>query len=86
MQLLIIENQPANYKLCFLPEDRLFSSIVDLNKTIIAAFITRFVRHPDKTKLNNETTMYCSPDYSKCFETPCNAIVFSLAKMAFHKK
>ena len=33
-QLLIIENQPANYKLCFLSEERVFSLIVDLNKTL----------------------------------------------------
>ena len=40
--------QPANYKLCFLSEEKLFSLIVDLNKTILAAFITRLVRHPEK--------------------------------------
>ena len=31
----------------------------------------RFVRHPEKTKLNGETTMHCFPDYRKSFETPC---------------
>ena len=33
-------------------------SIVDLNKTILAAFITSVVRHSEKTKLKNETAMY----------------------------
>ena len=47
-QLLITEHQSANYKLCFLSEERLFSSNVELNKTILAAFITRLVRHPGK--------------------------------------
>ena len=48
---LITEHQPANYKLCLLSEGKLFSLIVDLNKTILAAFILRFVRHPDKNKI-----------------------------------
>ena len=47
-QLLIIEHWPANYKLCSLSEERLFSLIVELNKTILAAFITRLVKHPEK--------------------------------------
>ena len=38
-QLLIIEHQPAHYKLCFLFEQKLFGLIVDLNETILAAFI-----------------------------------------------
>ena len=46
--LLITENQPANYMLCFLFEEKLFSLIVDLNKTILAAFISRTVRHSKK--------------------------------------
>ena len=29
------------------------------------------VRHPEKKELNRETTMYCSPDSSKIFGTPC---------------
>ena len=49
---------------------KLLSLIVDLNKTIFAAFITPLVIHSEKTKLNDETAMYCSPDYSKFFETP----------------
>ena len=40
-RLLIIEHQPANCKLCFLFEEKLFSLIVVLNKTILAAFILR---------------------------------------------
>ena len=43
---LITEHQPD--KLCFLSEENMFSLIVDLNKTILAAFITRLVRHPEK--------------------------------------
>ena len=62
---MIIEHQPANYKLCFLSEEKLFSLIVDFKKTILAAFISRLVRHPGKTKLNDEPTMYCFPGYSK---------------------
>ena len=46
--LLTTEHQPANYMLCFLSEAKLFSLIVDLNKNILAAFITRLVRHPGK--------------------------------------
>ena len=46
--LLIIEHQLANYKLCFLSEETLFSLIVDFNKTILAAFILRLVRYPEK--------------------------------------
>ena len=68
---MIIEHLPDNYNLCFLSEERLLSLTIDLNKTILAVFITRLVRHPDKTKLNGETTMYCSPDYSKFCETSC---------------
>ena len=64
LKLLIIEHQPANYKLCFLSEEKLFSLIVNLNKTILAAFITRIVRK-NETKLRNN--MYCSP----FLETPC---------------
>ena len=63
-----IEHQPVNYKLCFLSEEKLFRLIVDLIKTILAAFISRFVRHPEKTKLNSESTMYSSPDSSNFFE------------------
>ena len=44
--------------------------IIDLNKTIPAAFITRLVRHPEKTKLSGETRMYCSPDYGKFLRHP----------------
>ena len=33
--------------------------IVDLNKTILAAFITSLIRHPGKTKLN--CTIYLEP-------------------------
>ena len=44
--LIIIKHQPANYKLCFLSEEKLFSLIVDLIKTILAAFISSLVRHP----------------------------------------
>ena len=46
--LLIIEHQLANYKLCFLSEETLFSLIVDFNKTILAVFILRLVRYPEK--------------------------------------
>ena len=70
-QLLIPEHQSANYQLCFLPEERLFSSIIDLDKNILAAFITRLIRHPEETKPNGKTTMYCSPDSGKFVETPC---------------
>ena len=45
-----------------------------MNKSILAAFIMRLVKHLEKTKLNSKTTMYCSPDYSKFFETPCIAL------------
>ena len=47
------------------------SLIVDVNKNILAAFISGLARHPEKTKLNGEPTMYCSPDTGKYFETPC---------------
>ena len=47
---MIIEHQLHNYNLCFLSEERLFSLIIDLNKTILAAFITRLVRHPEKNE------------------------------------
>ena len=70
-QLLIIEDQAANYKLCFLSEEKLFGFIVDLNKTILAAFIKRLVRHQGKTKLNGETISYYFPESSKFFQTPC---------------
>ena len=54
------ETKQRNYNvLYFLFEERLFSLIVDLNKTVLAAFIMHLVRHPEKTKLNNETTMCC---------------------------
>ena len=66
----MIEHQPANHKSCFLSEAKLFSFIVGLNKIILAAFIAR-LRHLGKTKLNGETTMYCSPDSSNFLETPC---------------
>ena len=62
-------------KLGFLTKERLFKLIVDLNKTILAAFITRLVIHPEKIKLNRETAMYCSPEYSKFFETPCITVI-----------
>ena len=68
LKLLIIEHRPANYKLCFLSEEKLFSFIVDLNRTILASFITRIV-WKNETKLRNN--MYCSPDCGKFFETPC---------------
>ena len=64
--ITIIEHQPANYKLCFLSEKKLFSLIVDLNKTILAAFITCFARQPEKTKPNGETAMHCSPIIANC--------------------
>ena len=54
--------------MCFLSEEKLLSFFADLNETILAAFITRFVRHPE---LNGETIMYYSPDYSKFSETHC---------------
>ena len=69
-QLLIIEHQPVNFKLCFLSEEKLFSVIVDLNKTVTAAFTT-----PRKTKLDGETTMYCFPDYSKFLRYPVQYIL-----------
>ena len=56
--------------MCFLSEERLFSLIGDLNKTILVAFITRLVRHQEKTKLNSEITMYCFSEYSNFFGTP----------------
>ena len=59
--LLIIEHQPANYKLCFLSEEELFSLIVDLNKTILAAFILRLVRHTDKNKIKRRTNNVLFP-------------------------
>ena len=64
---VIIEHQSANYELCFSSKERFFRLVVDLNKAIIAAFITHLVRHPEKAKLNGETTMYCCPDSSKSF-------------------
>ena len=39
VDLLFNEHQPANYMLCLLSEENLFILIVDLNKTILAAFI-----------------------------------------------
>ena len=36
--ILITEHRPANYNLSFLSEEKLFSLVVDLNKTILAAF------------------------------------------------
>ena len=73
------DKEKTLYELCFLSEERLFSSVihVDLNKTILAAFITRLIRHPEKTNPNGKTTMYCSPDYSKLFEAPCIAEFFT---------
>ena len=65
---MIIEHHPTKSdKLCFLYEEELFTLIVHVNKTILAAFITYLVRHPEKRKLNGEPTMYCSSDYSKLF-------------------
>ena len=58
-------------KLCFLSEEKLFSLITDFNKTILAAFITRLARHPEKNKTEQRTVMYCFPEHSKFFETPC---------------
>ena len=66
---------------CFLSEERLFSLIVDLNKTILAAFIMRLVRHPEKPNLNGETAMYCSSDNSKFFQTPCMLILGAVLHM-----
>ena len=42
-----------------------------MNKTILAAFITPLVRHPEKTERNREIKMYYCPDSSKCFGAPC---------------
>ena len=44
--------------------------IVDLNKNILVPFITSFVRHPGKTKLDDETTIYCSSEYKNSSGTP----------------
>ena len=65
-----IEHQPANYKLCFLSDEKLFRLIIDLIKTILAAFIGCLVRHPGKTKLNGEPTMYCSLHSNRFFRRP----------------
>ena len=62
VQLLITDHQPANYKLCFLFEEKLFGLLVDLNKIILAAFILLLVRHQEKTNLNGEPTKHCSLD------------------------
>ena len=63
------EHQSSNYNLCFLSEEKLFSLIVDLHKTIFAAFISCLVRNPEKTKLNGEQTIFCFPDYSNFLDT-----------------
>ena len=57
--LLTIEHQSANYS-CFLSEEKLFSVTVDLNKTIIAAFIARLVRQSEKnkTKWRNNNVLF----------------------------
>ena len=51
----MIEHQTANYKLCFLSEERLFSLIVDLNKNILVEFITH---RENKTKLRNNHVLF----------------------------
>ena len=58
-----IEHQPANYKLCFLSEEKLFRLIVDLIKTILAAFIGRLVRHPGKSKTKRRTNNVLFPAF-----------------------
>ena len=52
--------------------------IVDLNKNILAPFITSLVREPGKTKLNGEKTMYCSPDSGKIFVFVVNRFTWGL--------
>ena len=55
----MIENQSVNYKLCFSSEERLFSLIVDLNNTVLVAFVTDLVRlsllHLKKQNQENRT-------------------------------
>ena len=52
-------------------EEKLFSLIVNLNKTIIAAFILRQLSDTRTTKLNGEPIMYFFRDSSKFFGTLC---------------
>ena len=59
----------ANYKLCFLSEEKLFSLIVDLNRTILATLLCVL---PDtrKTKLDGETTIYSPRIIANFFRHP----------------
>ena len=50
-------NLPIISCVSYLKKDS-FIQILQLSWTILAAFITPFVRHPEKTELNRETTMY----------------------------
>ena len=71
---MIVEHHPAKSdKLCFLSEEELFTLIVYVNKTILAAFITHLVRHPEKRKLNSQPMQQCIVPriIANFFETPC---------------
>ena len=59
---MIIEHHPTKSdKLCFLSEEELFTLIVHVNKTIVAAFITHLVRHPEKMKTRRRTNNVLFP-------------------------
>ena len=58
-----------------------------MNKTKVAAFITRLVMTDTrKTKLEGETTIYGFQDYSKFYETHCIVDLFAFGSFTPQKK
>ena len=50
----LIEHQPANYKLCFLSEENLFSLIVDLNKGLVKLLKQVKIAHTFLRSVSNQ--------------------------------
>ena len=65
-QLLIIEHQPANYKLCFLSEAKLFGFIVDLkNYPCFIYYASCQTPGKNETKRRNNNVLF--PGFQQFF-------------------
>ena len=62
-------------------DSRFYVKIIQLEIGLL--WLICLVRHPEKTKLNSETTMYCSTEYSKFFGTPCISFEAIVSELTF---